>query len=265
MGMKETLLKATKNLCSRVETALGRRPDLEPAALRREILDQIRSRILEDGGSRLFPFGKVIVRMTPQRGTQKDAIREALLNKDALKSDILRMLQESKAQYPDEFEALVEFERSRNGGPLKTPAGPVFEVDFIRSPVPVNPRPPEMRLQATKGVTEKPEYTLNKPRILIGRSTEVLDREGRIIRRNDVVFLESDEEINNSVGPMHARIWFDGARNAFFILDEGSRYGTRILRGGAVLDVPSGNPDGIELQSGDEVYLGQACLRFTLP
>jgi hypothetical protein len=91
-----------------------------------------------------------------------------------------------------------------------------------------------------------------------------LDREGRIVRRNDVVFLESDEEINCSVGRTHARIWFDSEKNEFFILDEGSRYGTRILRGGSVIEVPAGEPEGVRLQSGDEVYCGQACLRFTL-
>jgi hypothetical protein len=265
MGIKETLLKAKKNVRSRVENVLGREPNLEPSAVRQEILDQVRSKIIDDSGSRLFPFGKVIVRMTPQTETQKDAIHEALLMKDTLKTDILQMLQEAKAQYPNEFEALIELGESRGNDRLQTLTKPVFEVDFIRTPVLPNQKAPETKLRVIKGVTEKPEYALNKHRILIGRSPEVLDREGRIVRRNDVVFLENDEEVNNSVGRTHARIWFDSARNAFFILDEGSRYGTRILRGGAVLDVPSGEPDGIELQSGDDVYLGQACLRFTLP
>ncbi len=264
MGIMETLLKAKKNMRSRVENALGREPVLEPSAVRREILDQVRSRIIEDSGSRLFPFETVIVRMTPQTEMQKDIIREALLKKDALKSDILQILQEAKVRYPDEFETRIEFGASRDEDSSQTLTMPLFEVDFIKHPVAPNRQAPETRLQILQGVTEKPAYELNKPRILIGRSSEVLDREGRIVRRNDVVFLETGEEINSSVGRTHARIWFDSARNAFFILDEGSRYGTRILRGGAVLDVPSGEPDGIPLQSGDDVYLGQACLRFTL-
>lgn len=100
--------------------------------------------------------------------------------------------------------------------------------------------------------------------MLVGRAPEVLDREGRIVRRNDIVFLESDEEINRSVGLTHARIRFDLEKSEFFILDEGSRYGTRILRDGSVIEVPGGKPDGVRLQSGDDIYCGQACLRFTL-
>jgi hypothetical protein len=141
---------------------------------------------------------------------------------------------------------------------------PPFEMDFIKADSPQRPQAPEVKIETIKGITEKPGYALNKSRILLGRSPEVLDREGRIVRRNDVVFLESDEEINRSVGRTHARIWFDPEKNDFFVLDEGSRYGTRILRGGSVIEVPAGEPEGIRLQSGDEVYCGQACLRFTV-
>ncbi len=168
MGIKETLLKAKKNVRSRVENVLGREPNLEPSAVRQEILDQVRSKIIDDSGSRLFPFGKVIVRMTPPTETQKDAIHEALLMKDTLKTDILQMLQEAKAQYPNEFEALIELGESRGNDRLQTLTKPVFEVDFIRTPVLPNQKAPETKLRVIKGVTEKPEYALNKQ---IGRAS----------------------------------------------------------------------------------------------
>ncbi len=264
MSIKETLLKAKKNVRSRVENVLGRGTEMEPSAVRQEILNQIESRIVEDAGSRLFPFGKVIVRLKPHTKAHGDAITEALLKESNLKSDILKMLQETRVQYPREFETLIELDHGVENGQGDPSAGLAYEMDFIKLHTPSTRQAPQTRLQIIKGLAEKTEYVMNKPRILIGRSSEVLDREGRMVRCNDVVFLESEEEINCSVGHTHARIRFDPEKEAFFILDEGSRYGTRILRDSAVLEVPGGEPEGIRLQSGDDVYLGQACLRFTL-
>jgi hypothetical protein len=154
--------------------------------------------------------------------------------------------------------------QNSNQNHAEAPAKSAFEVDSINADPPKRAQAPEVKIQIIKGLTEKPEYAMNKSRILLGRSPEVLDREGRIVRRNDVVFLESDEEINRSVDRTHARIMFDAEKNDFFLLDEGSRYGTRILRGGVVVEVPHGEPEGIRLQPGDEVYCGQARLRFDL-
>jgi len=264
MGILETLLKAKKNVRSKGENVLECKSDMVLSTVRREILDRVKSRIIDDSGRRLFPFGKMMVRITLQTETQKIAISEALLKKEAIKSEILQMLRQAEVRCPDEFEILFDFGTGGDDGSSQSLAMPVLEMEFFKHSVLSNGKVPETKLLILKGVTEKPEYALKNARILIGRSAEVLDREGRIIRRNDVVFLESGEEANCSVDRTHARIWFDGERDAFFIVDEGSRYGTRVLRGGAVVEVPSGEPDGIRLQSGDEVCLGQASLRFSL-
>jgi hypothetical protein len=112
----------------------------------------------------------------------------------------------------------------------------------------------------TKGAAEQPEYRMKKERILVGRLPEVLDREGRLIRRNDLVFLDSGDDINSTVGRIHARIWFDSESREFCIMDEVSRYGTRIIRDGRSIEVPEGNQRGVRLRSGDEIYFGQACV-----
>jgi hypothetical protein len=103
---------------------------------------------------------------------------------------------------------------------------------------------------------------LKKERILIGRTPDVMDREGRIIRKNDVVFIDNDGEVNATVGYSHARIWWDFEEKKFFLMDESSRYGTCIVRQGRSMEVPEGNYCGIHLYAGDEIYCGQACLRF---
>ena len=113
-------------------------------------------------------------------------------------------------------------------------------------------------------MAEQPVYRLKNDRILIGRLSEVTDREGRLVRKNDVVFLDNEDDINSTVGRIHARIWFDFEKQEFRIMDEVSRYGTRVLRDGRYLEIPGGNPRGVRLRSGDEIFCGQACVRFEL-
>lgn len=264
MSIKDTLQKATQNVRTRVESVLAREKGMEPSAILREILNQVESRIVSDSVGRVFPFSKVVVRLQPQTRSQRNAIEEALLQKDALKSDIMQLLNNAEARYPDELDALVEFSEHTDAIQAESPLQMPFEMDFIRlSPFP-RQNIPETRLVILKGATDKPEYKMKKDRILIGRSGEVLDREGRMVRINDIIFKEQEEEINASVGRAHARIWFDHETGEYRIMDEASRYGTRILRGGAVLEIPSGDSSGISLQSGDEIYCGQACVRFEI-
>ena len=45
-------------------------------------------------------------------------------------------------------------------------------------------------------------------------------------------------------------------------MDESSLYGTRIVREDHTIEVPAENPRGVGLRSGDEIYFGQAGLRF---
>lgn len=138
----------------------------------------------------------------------------------------------------------------------------LYKIDFIKPVQSGSQDVPEISLSVARGAAEQPDYRLKKERILIGRTPDVTDREGRIIRKNDVVFLDNDEDVNSTVGYSHARIWWDFEEKRFFLMDESSRYGTCIVRQGRSLEVPEGNHCGIRIYAGDEIYCGQACLRF---
>jgi pSer/pThr/pTyr-binding forkhead associated (FHA) protein len=62
------------------------------------------------------------------------------------------------------------------------------------------------------------------------------------------------------VSRKHAHIRFDGSE--YRLCDDSSEYGTRVFRDGRSIDVPPGNRRGEKLRSGDEIYVGRACLRF---
>jgi hypothetical protein len=264
MSVWDAILKAKHNISERIEDALSLGSGKTVAAVRQGILDEIESRIVSNTGGKHFPFGKAIVRLQPQTEAQRNSFEKAFLHQGALKADILQKLTDSQSRYPDEFEAIIEIRRGTDTDPAKASPRPLFEMNFIKHN-PVRRRDiPETKLFITKGTAERAEYRIKKERILIGSLSEVLDREGRMVRKNDVVFPSNGSEINISVGYSHARIWFDFEKGEFCILDEVSRYGTRIVRAGLTIEVPSRDTNGIRLQSGDEIYFGQAGLRFEL-
>ena len=262
MGFWDRLQKAEQNIKKRVENAFGHGASQTPLEVRRAILDQVEFRIVVDTSGNRFPFGKVQVQLKPPTEALRDVFEAAFLEDDSLKADILEKLKESQAKCPGELEIIIEILPVPDN-PTLEPSLP-FDIEFVKpEPLP-KAEVPGTTLVVAKGTAEKTEYRFKKERILVGRLAEVLDREGRLVRKNDVVFLDNGDDINSTVGRSHARIWFDHERREFCIMDEASRFGTRIIREGRSIEVPSANPRGIRLRYGDEIYFGQACLRFEL-
>jgi hypothetical protein len=127
------------------------------------------------------------------------------------------------------------------------------------------PRPaagsrPLLRLTVVKGQAARPSYDLAAERIFLGRLEEVLDAAGRVMRRNDVAFLE-EGELSHTVSREHARIAWDAATQSYWLRDEGSAAGTVIFRTGRSIEVSRHDRRGVRLETGDEVYLGRAALK----
>ncbi|NLT67683.1 MAG: FHA domain-containing protein [Acidobacteria bacterium] len=258
MGFWNKLLKTEQSIRRRIENAFGYGTADTPLELRREIIEQIESRIAIDAAGNLFPYATVTIQLYPRTEAQRDVFETAFLRDASLKEEVIEKLKESDANYPENLEITVDVKHPATAPESSAP----FQITFVKPEPPREREVPEVKLIITKGAADHPVYLMKKERILIGRLAEVLDREGRMVRRNDVAFLDNRDEINSTVGRAHARIWYDFEKPEFRIVDEVSRYGTQILRGGRSLEVPGGNPRGIRLCSGDDIYLGQACIRF---
>lgn len=263
MRIWDRLLKTEQNIRKRVENAFGHGSAQTPLEVRREILEQVESRIVVDISGASFPFSRIVIALRPPSEVLREVFQTAFLHDNSLKEDILEKLRDAKVHFPGNLDVVVEFHAVEMEKEAPE-TGPWFTLDLVR-PNPAQPRrAPEVRLKVVKGTAERPSYEMEQERILIGRLPEVLDREGRMVRRNDVVFLDNGDEINGTVGRAHARIWFDGEKQEYYVMDEVSRYGTQIFRQGRSIEAPGGNPRGIRLCSGDEIYFGQACVRFEL-
>jgi len=125
---------------------------------------------------------------------------------------------------------------------------------------------PRVQLAVLKGLAARKRYSFQLTRINIGRSAEVLSAEqSAVARRNDVAF--SDDKVDKAsqtVSRVHAHISYHPAERTFWLHDDRSLKGTRIVRDGAELTLAKGSPRGEKLRTGDEIQVGDAALRFII-
>jgi hypothetical protein len=262
MKLWDKIWEVEQNIRKRVENAFGRETSQMPLEVRREILEQVEARIAIDKGVKLFSFERLEIHLNPATMAQCDVFDMAFLANDSLKSDIRNKLHEAQAPHGERLEIFVELHKPDGPDQAGNPHRELFRLNFVKQDQSRPRETPESSMEIIKGSVEQAIYRLRKERILIGRLSEVTDLEGRMVRKNDVVFSDNGDDINSTVGRIHARIWFDHDKQEFRIMDEASRYGTRIARDGRSIEVPGGNSRGVRLKSGDEIYFGQACMRF---
>ena len=264
MGILSTFEKTEEGMRRLFRRAFGKRTTPPPMDVRYEILKQVESKIILESGEKLFPFGKITIQLRPTVGSLHQDSESLFLEEGTLKTDIRQRLIDLQVRYPEDLEITTETPKSSSSAPGQTFQNPLFKLNFIRLSELRRSEIPETSLVILRGLAEQKAYRIRKANILVGRLSEVMDREGRMVRKNDVVFLDDGNDVNSSVTPAHARIWFDFERREFRIMDEGSRYGTCIVRNGRSVEMPDGDPTGVCLQSGDEIYFGQAGVRFEI-
>lgn len=122
---------------------------------------------------------------------------------------------------------------------------------------------PRLKLVIVTGTAAQRAYIFTGGRIDIGRRQEVLDQHQRLIRTNQVAFLEDQADENRSVSRRHAHIAFVAREGGYRIWDDRSAHGTSVVRGGRTLAVPA-SARGTRLSSGDEIVLGHARVKITI-
>lgn len=230
-----------------------------PLDISHAILEAIESRVPPSRqGRRVLPDGAVRVKVLVRDAADERALRAALLGVgDAAKA----RMREVRCELAPGFRVDVSYLRARPAawGPAQRIAIDYVPIRAAASePVPA----PPMRITVLAGTATKASYTLQEAVVRVGRSEAPVDGRGRV-RRNDVVFLENDDEQNRTVTRGHAEIRWDGERSEFRVFDEGSANGTRILRGGEIIDVPPRDPVGVGLRTGDGLQFGKAAVRVT--
>jgi hypothetical protein len=263
---------------ARLEKQLGRlaeRQDVsrQPVEIRRAILEDIEEHVEPAGRSRrLLPYNRVSITVAAA-AADRPAL-EALLEPPRLKEAIEEHLQQSRSEVERDFEVAVRFVKKP---PAHSSPGQPFTIAYERkNPAAApGPEPGGSAVQPGPGVAVSAQVVVLKGRAArrtfpvvgdrtnIGRLAEVTDQDHRVVRRNQVVFVDVADEANRTVSRAHAHIQLVAA-GEFRLHDDRSAHGTRIFRDGRTIEIPSGSPRGTRLRAGDEIYFGQAAVRFEL-
>ena len=223
------------------ERAFGPAQADDLVLLHRAILEQVEAKVQILGrGQRVFPYRRLTLTLVSPDPDRRALYQTAL--GERLQAAIREALQAAQCEVPRSF--AVEVHTAEAG------AEP-FTIDYgtdLSKPAPG-------RLIVLRGKAQADEFTLLRPRTNIGRLAELTDSEHR-----EVAFEEGADESNATVSRHHAHIL--SKNGEYRICDDGSEFGTRILRDGRSIEVPKGNRRGERLRNGDEIYLGRACFRF---
>lgn len=245
----------------------------EPLEIRQAILAEVVGKVTAAGpGKRIFPYGRVRVTVLVDGADERarfeaaveeawgleEAIREGLEQKGATPPAGLTVEVEITEEGSEAFAGRryrIAYERAAAGSASRAAASP--------APEPAAPKArPALALTVLRGEAAETAYRFTTPRVLMGRLDEVLDEAGRVKRRNDIAFLDQNDEINRTVSREHARITWDEEGACFWLRAEAQ--GVRIFRGGDPIEVSRHDRRGVCLKDGDEIYLGRAALRVGL-
>jgi hypothetical protein len=267
VGIKDTLFELEK----RLKRVVGESEPREPLEIRQAVLEAVADLCRPAGrGRRVMPFDRVQVDvLAPSADTRR--VFDAVFDRDGgLPAAARASLGVAGADVAAGFTVAVTYRR-------KAPAGwsaeQRFEVRGIAASDGQPDAPPRaaagppattavVTLKVLKGRTTRRSLEFQAPRINIGRVEDVTDRDRRLVRRNDVVFVEGDA-LSGSVSRAHAHVRC-GTDGECRLRDDGSAYGTRVVRAGRTIEVSAGNTRGVRLQHGDEVHVGRAVLRFEI-
>ena len=266
-----SLLKEAEKLEEKVrkliEGLFGKEAAREPLEIRRAILREIGDKIEPVGGSRrAFPFNRLRVHLFASDPQRRAIFKAAFVEDHKLEKDIIELLRRNGALSSTNLPIHVHLEKRVARGAESEAQD--FRVDYhnaapkAQAKLEVRHVLPHVQLTILRGPTSKKNYGFTKSKINLGRLAEVLDDHHRIVRRNDLIFHEGGDDMGQTVSREHAHIMFDEKTGEFRLYDDGSAYGTRIFREGRTIEVQASNRRGAKLHPGDEIFLGQACIRF---
>lgn len=234
------------------ERAFGPANSDELLLVHRAILEEIETKIqVVARGKRIFPYARLVVTLVSPDADRRTLYQAAF--GDRLASDIREALTGARCEAPHGL--AVQVQTAEAGARPFT-----IEYGSDRPRAAATPSAAPAKLTIVRGKAQQPEYVLDRRRFNIGRLAEVTDAEQRVVRRNDIVFEEGADEASATVSRKHAHIKLE--EGVYRICDDGSEFGTRLFRDGRSVEVPEGNRRGERLRTGDEIYLGRACVRF---
>ena len=235
----------------------------ELAEMRLAAIDAIKSKSHRVGSQTVFPCDLVRIHLAGIPPEQEAVFRSAFLARyfaDELKTALTR----SSFRFPSNLQ--IEFSTTSKL-PLEGERWITVETLIREQPTGAPDStavPRKATLCVVKGTANVSELRLEKARTNIGRTLEVYRGAGPS-RRNDLAFV-GESDADGTVSREHAHILRSTTGEYRLFNDRSYRGDTNcglwIVRDGLSFPVHHG-ARGCALQTGDEIYLGTAVLRFT--
>ena len=242
----------------------GQAQGKEIVEIHRGILDDVVGKVQPPRrGKRGFPYNHLVVHIPVPDPARRAVFAMTFVDGDALTADLREALIEAGCDPPADLRAEVVL--SEHDIPDAAARG--FHIVYQRrDPAPPEPQPfaGPARLTILTGKSVRQVHDIPACRVNIGRLDDVLDEQHRLVRRNNVVFEDTDDAATATVSRAHGHIEFDAESGEYRLFDDRSAYGTTLFRGGALIHVPPGPGRGVALRSGDEIYFGRASARFEI-
>ena len=265
--MKEFVDRArqiSKTLAGRIRRAVDPplAADATPLEIRHFIVESVEARVqAAGGGRRALPDSHILVKVVAADGAAQRALRTTL---DGLQTAIAARLGELRCDVPAGLCVEVSYLKR---APASWGEGQQLAIEYpeplpAEAPSP-SATPSTLRLTVVRGTATQSSYTFTAPVVRVGRSEAPHDDRGRA-RRNDVAFLENDDEHNKTVTRGHCELRYSRETGEYRIYDERSANGTRIVRGGEIIEIPASDPIGVAIQNGDELQFGNAAVRVSI-
>ena len=243
--------------------------DLEPLVLRTRLLDTLEQTLKRFRSTRPLPFNRITVHVLAPTSNDRLTYESAFNDLDPpFDLAVRHRLHDAGFDLPDDLGIKTK---------IHAKAPKQLEASFEEAgPIYVALKQHAARASATitvvKGKAERATYSLRNTDspFNIGRLREVVeDHYGRLVRRNDIAFLDhnapkvrgENQDINETVSRRHARIEFDTRSGSFMLVNEQGE--TSVSRSGYPRPVRVAH-QAVPLQDGDLIYLGRACLKFEM-
>jgi pSer/pThr/pTyr-binding forkhead associated (FHA) protein len=269
MGLldKARLLESriSRVLTRAAEDAVGS-SEREPLEIAHAIVDAVEREIQPGGrGARIFPFNRVAVSVLALSPDERARLEAIFAAGPSLRERVVGRLQSAGCDVADLHLAVTCV-----GRPGRNWSHPQFHVAFGRiaatdaaAPAPAEAKPARIDVTVVHGAAERRSYSFATSRIDLGRGAEVRDSRHRLLRANNVVFVEGSAGVNQTVSRRHAHIAVDPESGDVRLQDDHSVHGTGIVRSGRTISVPTGSR-GVRLHTGDEIVLGEARVRIRI-
>jgi len=259
--LEAVLSKQLDRAAERVRTA----GPPEPLEVAHAIVESVARHVQPGGRGRyVFPYHRVKITIAAPNKDARAQLDAVIDGEPSLSDRIIERLTSAGCDAAN-VDVRVVYVAAANGDWTD----PAFNLELLRVNAPAAAKPatpgeaaPSLKLTIEHGKAEKASYTFAATPIYLGRCSDIRDSRHRLIRNNHVAFVEAGGEVNASVSRRHAHVALEAASGHHRVCDDGSEHGTRILRGGRLIDVPAG-ARGIRIQSGDVIVLGEARVRVT--